>query len=96
MKYPYWLVVLIGLDRFGAALFFNRPDITISALCWVVRFAPTDLVAAAALRDLELYRWQAAILSWIGDGLELLQPGHCAYARASDTITAKSTVSLLQ
>ncbi len=96
MKYPYWLVVLIGLDRLAAAIFFNRPDITVSALGWVVHFAHSELVAAAALRDLAMYRWQARALLWIGDGLELLQPGHCAYARASDTITAKSTVSLLQ
>lgn len=95
MKYPYWLVVLLALDRLGAALFFNRPDITISALCWVVRFAPTDRTAAAALTDIHPYPWQILVLRWIGDGLEFVNPGHCVHARASDTITAQSTVSLL-
>ena len=35
MKYPYWLQVLLALDRFGAVLFFNCADMCISSLCWL-------------------------------------------------------------
>ncbi len=32
---PYWLTLLLALDRVGAAVFFNRADLTISTLCWM-------------------------------------------------------------
>jgi hypothetical protein len=95
MKQPYWLVFLVGLDRLGAAVFFNRPDLTISTLCWIVRYAASDIRAATALKSLNLYQWQRAILGWLGDGLEWLQPGHCIQARAFDLWTAQSITGLL-
>jgi hypothetical protein len=95
MKYPYWLVFLLAIDRLGAALLFNRPDITISALCWVARYAPDEPIAASALHELKLYQWQFLALLWIGSVLEWIQPGHCIKARTSDILTSQSTTSLL-
>lgn len=86
-SYSYTLV--IGLDRFGAAVFFNQPDLTISSLCWIVRTnAPT-------LPLLKLSTWQLLTLRWIGSGLEWLQPGHCANARASDMAASQRAADLL-
>lgn len=96
MKYPYWLVLLLGLDRFGAAVFFNRPDITISSLCWIVRYAlQDDVIAIQALSTLKLYKWQHWILLKLSSVLEWIQPGHCFGARATDIETAQSVLNLL-
>lgn len=105
-KKPYWLTVLLALDRLGAALFFNRPDLTISTLCWMVltleqarelhAVPPTDLLVAwAMLKAVDPYPWQTAALRAIGHGLEWLSPGHCARARESDKTLLVATAKLL-
>lgn len=97
MKYPYWLVLLLALDRWGAAVIYNRPDITISALCWCVRNSlQGDPTATQAVVTLNLYRWQHWSLKWIAAGLEKIQKGHCVQARATDLETAQSTINLLE
>lgn len=93
MKYPYWLVFLLALDRLGAAWIFNRPDICISSLCWVAR--DRSFTAKAALQTLDMYFWQPPLLRAIGAALEFIQPGHCANSRASDIKTSKSATQLL-
>lgn len=85
MKYPYWLVLLLAIDRAAAAIFFNRADITVSSLCWIVRGG----------YQLDVYFWQRLLLRAIGAGLELVNPGHCANARLSDIKTAQSTLKEL-
>lgn len=94
-KGSYLYVVLLGLDRFAAAIFFNHPDVTISALCWVVRYAPTDPIALAALAKLKINRFQAGFLLHCAAVLEWIQNGHCAQARQTDIETATNTRDLL-
>jgi len=55
-KGTYLYTVLLALDRFGAALFFNRADLCISTLCWIV--ATTEAQMAQAH-----YRVPAAIVT---------------------------------
>ncbi len=90
----YTHTLAIGVDRFGAAVLYNQPDITISSLCWLERTsrglgapAPSPVqtrLAQNAVRQMRLYAWQATTLKWIGAGLERLSSGHCARAMASD------------
>ena len=102
-KGTYLYTVLLAFDRLGAALLFNRADITISALAWVVRtYHDVDRsipmgypIADRAHTLLRLNRFQYALLVLIADGLELLSPGHCAFARVTDIQTAYSTQDLL-
>lgn len=94
MRYPYWLVFLLALDRLGAAWIFNRPDITISSLCWIARFQ-NNLTAQAALTQLKMYWWQPPLLRAIAAALELIHPGHCAHARVSDVKTSNAASLLL-
>lgn len=95
--YPYWIVLLLALDRFGAAIVFNRPDITISTLCWIVLYATQgDPIAVEALTILNLYGWQHWILKQIASGLEWMFPGHCIQSRATDLETSQSTINLLE
>lgn len=85
----YSHTVALGLDRLGAALIFNEPDITISSLCWVVR------TPSAAVIPLKLSGWQYRLLLWIGDRLEQFWPGHCADARGGDLDTSARSRLLL-
>lgn len=106
-KKPYWLTLLLALDRFGAALLFNRPDLTISTLCWMVLtvegsrrnpVSPTPpllMVAWGMLRAIDPYPWQCVVLRLIGRGLEWLSPGHCNRARVSDMALLIATAQLL-
>ena len=87
--------ILLAIDRFLAALLYNRADITISALCWVVLYAPTEKVAASALVALDMQRWQVWTLTQIGKGLEWLQPTHLTTARQTELTVAGSTLQLL-
>lgn len=104
MKYPYLLTLALGLDRFGAVVLFNRADICISSLCWVMlvssRHLSATLAEAAvvqkALTSLNMYRWQEELLILIGRGLERLQPGHCQLSAQHDVLTSISTIDLLQ
>lgn len=86
----YTHTILLGLDRFGAAIFFNEPDITISSLCWIV------LSNASTVSLLKLYGWQYTALKVIGSMLECLQSGHCAAARLGDIETSGRAAHLLE
>lgn len=105
----YTHTIALGVDRLGAALIFNEPDITISSLCWVVRasdqlpkllaagLTPTVPVQGAprTLAKLKLSRWQLALLRAIGNGLEHFWPGHCERARQGDVTTSARTLDFL-
>ena len=94
MKYPYLLQVLLALDRFGAVLFFNCPDMCISSLCWLA-LNPRSILAAASIRTLNFYDWQWIVLRKIGAMLEFIQRGHCLNSALDDSISANRTISLL-
>jgi hypothetical protein len=104
MKHTYLMTLLIGLDRFGAALLFNMTDCCISSLCWMMlvsakRITVTPGEVALAQRTLESlkpYRWQEELLLVIGRGLEWLSPGHCAASATADILTATRTITYLQ
>lgn len=97
----YSHTVAIGLDRFGAALIFNEPDITISSLCWFVLMAHDSSrwslylegdnklnlqkLARDGLATLKLSGWQEVVLYRIGCTLEHFWPGHCRQAIAGDS-----------
>lgn len=74
MKWGWTL--LYALDQFFAALLYNRPDLTISTLCWLVR-ANKD----SPLKLNSLQRWTLDVL---GRGLEWMFPGHLESAREAD------------
>lgn len=94
---------LIAFDQFCAAMIFNRADITVSSLCWIVLAAngnvksvPRSNDAANALNSLDLSNWQLELLEAIGERfLELFWPGHCVGAARSDRDRGGSAVSLL-
>jgi hypothetical protein len=86
----YSHTALLGIDRLGAALLFNEPDITISSLAWVVRSG-----SDAQRAQLQLYGWQRSALSAIGSALEYFWPGHCARARTGDLATSTRARTLL-
>jgi len=94
-KGTYLYTVLLALDRFSAAILFNRPDITISSLCWVVLNFIEDDKARAAYAELKLNIVQEFFLYWVGKALEAISKGHCAQARLTDIGTAETTRSLL-
>lgn len=101
----YTYTLALAIDRFGAAVLFNEPDITISSLCWIVVTAerhaawpipPDQKVAFAALRQLTLATWQYRFLRAIGNQfLERFWPGHCARARLTDLATTVRSRGLL-
>lgn len=91
----YSHTVALGVDRLGAALIFNQPDITISSLCWIVRNAAHLKIAEDALPVLKLAPWQSWLLWRIGDGLEYFWPGHCEQARLGDLQTGEKSRKLL-
>ena len=78
---PYWLTLLIALDQWCAAVLFNRPDLTISAMCWAVRTGVDG--------PLKLSPFQRAVLMRTGNLLEWVNPGHCESARQADLERAK-------
>lgn len=80
--------VLYGLDCFGAILFWNQPDITISSLC--------RLVQLNKISALKLYGWQHWILKQLAPVLNWIQTNHCELARLSDIARAKRTLALLE
>lgn len=92
--------VLIGLDRLGAALLFNRNDITISTLCGLVQLADSArpdrrkafrLVLSFGLHPVQL--WLLRQLTYV---LDKIQHNHCQLAISGDVQTAKSIVSMLK
>jgi hypothetical protein len=86
-KKTYLHTLLVALDQFGAAVFFNRADLTVSAMCWLVRKGRTE--------DLRPGRWQTWLLVHIGNVLEWVQPGHLEAARVGDLIRANSVRLML-
>lgn len=84
----YTHTLALAIDSFAASVLFNRPDLTISALCWLV----TENLDS----PLKLWKWQRRLLLWIGPILNKIQAGHMALARAGDIRRAKSTLSLLK
>lgn len=105
MTYPYWLALLIALDRMAAVLFFNCPDMCVSSMCWVAlvyrRWPPycvdaTDVdIATAALAELKLSPLQLRVLTRLGRWLEGINPGHCLLSAHDDTIQATRTFTLM-
>jgi hypothetical protein len=91
MSRPYALNVLIALDRFGAALLFNQPDITISSLCWVAAQGASSQNQAAKLSP-----WQTRILIPLAWVLNKIQANHCQLARMSDIATAQARIEVLK
>lgn len=91
----YSHTAVLALDRLGAALLFNEPDITISSLCWVVRYATSLRIAEVALPRLKLHPVQHAALRYIGNALEHFWPGHCDAARWGDLQTGQRSRDLL-
>lgn len=88
--------VLVGLDDFGAAVFFNRNDVTISTLCRIVQLARAkDAGGEWALKQLGLWKWQYVVLAWLGPFLNDLQTNHCEKARLADIQRAKRILTLL-
>lgn len=92
--------VLIGLDRLGAAVFFNRNDITISTLCGLVQLADSArpdrkrafrLVLSFGLRPVQL--WLLRQLTYV---LDKIQHNHCQLAVQGDLQTAQSIVDMLK
>ena len=85
----YSHTVALAIDRFGAAILFNEPDITISSLCWIAQ------TKAPGLEELKLSKWQHELLQDIGAVLEHYWPGHCAAARQGDLDANARTRQLL-
>jgi hypothetical protein len=81
----YTHTLLIALDQFAAAIIFNRPDLTISTLCWLVRPGNTD-------KDLKLYVWQRWALVKLGPILDKIQANHCEQAKDGDRHRAWGTL----
>jgi hypothetical protein len=104
MNYPYWLALLIALDRFAAVLFFNCPDMCVSSLCWAalvyIRWPPycangaDVLTATQAMAALKLSAWQLRVLVRLGRWLEGINPGHCRKSAQDDGVQAERTYKL--
>jgi hypothetical protein len=104
MKYPYWLALLLALNRFAAVLFFNCPDMCVSSLCWValvqIRWpsycidSADVLIATDALAVLKLSTWQLRVLAQLGRWLEHARPGHCRQSARDDGVQAARTYTL--
>ncbi len=88
--------VLIGLDCLGAALFFNKNDVTISSMCRIVQLYDAKAQSSAwQLRILNLHPVQVTILRWLAAFLDDLQKNHCALAVQGDLQRAESVKKLL-
>ena len=87
--------VLVGLDDFGAAVLFNRNDVTISTMCRVVQLVDRKVaVAESVLKRLALHPWQVFFLRWVGRGLTLIKRHHCAKALVADMGRASAIQAL--
>lgn len=84
----YSHTVLMALDQFGGAILFNRPDLTISAMCW--------MVANDKETPLKLWGWQRFVLACLGALLNRIQTNHMELAREGDQERARSTLEMLQ
>jgi hypothetical protein len=92
--------VLIGLDRLGAALLFNRNDITISTLCGLVQLAdsarPDRKAAFRLVLSFGLHPVQLWLLRQLGYVLDKIQTNHCLLAIQGDVETSQSIVAMLK
>lgn len=93
----YVHTVLVAADQLGAAVLFNRDDITISSLCGLVRRmgrgdkqARNLVYLGLALRD-----WQIGFLRVTGRALERFWPRHCEKAIAADIVRGKTALAIL-
>lgn len=84
----YSHTVLIAVDQFAAAITFNRPDLTVSTMCWMVMTGNDS--------DLKLSTWQRWILVKLGTVLNRIQTNHCLEAAYGDIARAKSTLTALE
>jgi hypothetical protein len=80
----YTHTLLIALDQFAAAVIFNRPDLTISTMCWMV-MTGNDA-------KLKLDAWQRWILVKLGPILDKIQTNHCEKAKNGDRHRAWATL----
>lgn len=87
--------VLLAIDELGAMLFWNTPDITISSMCGIVMAADQHVEWKENLAALRLYRWQEAILRWLGPRLNEIQANHCYLAIQADQARAQRVMQIL-
>lgn len=78
---------LLALDMWAAMVVFNRPDLTVSTMCW--------MVASGNDQSLKLWKWQRAILVWLGPKLDKIQAHHCEGAAFADYDRAQATMNAL-
>lgn len=92
----YIHTLLIALDQFAAAVFFDRADVTISSLCRVVQLADAGyLTWQAKLATTKFATWQISVLRVLARWLDYIQTNHCELARQSDLARNASSLSLL-
>lgn len=87
--------MLLALDMWGAAVFWNRPDITISSMCGLVMLADQHAEWRPNVEGLKLYRWQIAVLRFLGPILNRIQANHCQLAIYADIQRAQQLMSTL-
>ena len=93
----YLHTLAVAVDDLGAAVLFNRDDVTISSLCGLYRRSTAgDPRAAAVLAVMGLKGWQTGFLRLVGDGLERILPGHCERAIGADILRGQAMVALLE
>ena len=97
MNRSYVHTLAVALDQLAAAVFFNRPDLTISALARVVQLSDSEGAEWGwkVSRLLKLNRWQIAALRCIGRALNFTFANHCEAARLSDLTRAGGVIKLL-
>ena len=84
----YLQVLLLAIDRFGAAVIYQQLNLTISAMTWMVETGRAG--------PLKLWKWQAWSLVVIGPWLDKIQPSHREMARANDLKRAQAIVGCLK
>jgi hypothetical protein len=84
-----WVHLLLvgGLDMTWAIILFGRTDITISSLCKIAMDADP-----LKLAKLKLWKWQLAMLRWLG---ARLGHDHCNGAALADRVRAQAVIDLL-
>lgn len=77
----------LALDDMGATVFWNKRDVSISGLTWVIENHPERLA--------DMYEWQRAWLKHIGPWLDKHWPDHRAQARQGDLNRLAAATELL-
>lgn len=78
-------LILIGIDDIGSIILFGQAGITISSLCWIAM--------AGQDAPLKLWKWQRALLLWLG---ARLGHDHCDQARLADYERSQAVSALLK